>query len=585
MGRPRKRPYRNDYADDDYYRRRPSALLRFFIAVIWILGIVITICLILLILLNLALSIQILFYALWVGGGLAVLGVLYLAVRLISAMSRLLSAARREKAAAKQEKMKALQEQERIQEIRAKRERDQQIFYQQQQARQIEERARSRPFRTLKLPEYGGEPPAEAFYDQLTQKTRPGPRSQRKTQPFPLEEEEHHSLSSQGIPGMPAPGHIFYYADYRRYAKPGQLIIGIRRDGTARIGTWQDYKILLILGSSSSGKTTTMTEKCLGAARGGGQLVLCDPHGFKPDSLLRRLYPLKEALMPGTVFALKHADIMHNVTMVRQELERRVAGASCDIPVFLVIEELNRLQRDKAVASELKEILQIIGQEGRGFNVYCLIGAQQITHLAEIRKSIISFICHKVDESESRLCIPARFAKYSGELRVGQTFVKDADGVTEPLQQVLVTVEDVQQAALALSKRQLPPAAEQTLREEEPLPLPPPASRSVQRTGMDDHPPTAVPAQPRRTEYSLERQPQQAPVSWDENDLLSPDEARLRPSRPFRDTEDLGRHQPPPSANPIPSSPTDPIQQSQTALARQKLDALAQQRSQKKKHS
>jgi molybdopterin-guanine dinucleotide biosynthesis protein len=163
---------------------------------------------------------------------------------------------------------------------------------------------------------------------------------------------------------MPLPGQVFYYANYCKLIRPGELIIGIRRDGTARLGTWQDFKVLLILGSSSSGKTTTLVEKALGAARGGGLLVVCDPHGYKQDSLLRKIAPLQGALMPGTIFAIEHADIMHNVETVKRELDRRVRGGSCAVPIFLIIEELNRLQRDKAIANELKAVLQILGQEG-----------------------------------------------------------------------------------------------------------------------------------------------------------------------------------------------------------------------------
>jgi hypothetical protein len=265
---------------------------------------------------------------------------------------------------------------------------------------------------------------------------------------------------------MPEKGQVFLYRNYRKLVRPGELIIGVRADGTARIGTWQDFKVLLILGNSSSGKTNTIVEKCAGAASGGGWLVICDPHGYNPDSLLRRVYPLQNALMPGTVFALSHADIMRNVQIVKRELEKRVRGGNCDQPIFLVVEELNRLQRDKEIADELKLVLQIIGQEGRGFNVYALVGAQQITYKAEIRKSFISVICHRVDESESKLCIPARYAKYTLELGTGQTFVKDADGLTEPLQQVLITVEDVQRISsrLAFMKQDKPAPQRRTTR-------------------------------------------------------------------------------------------------------------------------
>jgi hypothetical protein len=192
----------------------------------------------------------------------------------------------------------------------------------------------------------------------------------------------------------------------------------------------------------------------LGATNQGGRLVICDPHGHKADSLLRRVSPLQGALLPGTTLAIEHGAIMTNVEVVKTELERRVAGGDGSVPIFLVIEELNRLQRDKATARSLTEILETIGQEGRGFNIFCIIGAQKITGLPQIRKAVIAFIVHRVDVTEAQLCIPMRYARYASELAPGQSFVKDADGITEPLMQVTVTVEDFEAARVRLAMQQ-----------------------------------------------------------------------------------------------------------------------------------
>lgn len=527
MRRSRTRRRYDEYDYDDYYRRRPSALLRFFIGVIWVLGSVVAFCVLVLIAFNFAIFLQILFYALWIGAGLAILGIIYLAIRLISAMSLRLSQARLAKANAEQERMKALQEQERIQAMRAKRERDQQLFLH-RQTRQLEAPLPS-PYKTRQL----SPPPEEEEPVQIQARALPAPAS---IQERPEERENRP---------------VFLYADIGCFAHPGQLLIGVRQDGTIRVGTWQDYKILLVLGSSSSGKTTTILEKVLGAARGGGLLVICDPHGYKQDSLLRRVDPLSGCLLSGTCFAISHDDIMRNVQSVKRELERRVAGGSCAVPIFLIVEELNRLQRDKAIAEHLKEILQTIGQEGRGFNVYAIIGAQQITHLAEIRKSIISFIIHRVDETEARLCIPARFAKFASELGVGQTFVKDADGITEMLQQVLVTVEDVERVAAALQR-----ARQQQTRA---LAQPPAPKQQAKQQGV------AEPQDDRFVEPAMEHFPRHrtrlvrssAPIPHRTTEPIPPPQERqpsrgskseqkqepglTRPMPAQRDTEDLSR--------------------------------------------
>jgi hypothetical protein len=244
------------------------------------------------------------------------------------------------------------------------------------------------------------------------------------------------------------PSNIVYYKDIKSSIQPGKTLIGIRPNNTLRIGTFEEaFKILLVLGMSSSGKTTTIVEKIANAVRGRCKIIINDPHGRKPDSLLNRIYPLKPALWPNTVFAIEHDDIVKNVRIAAKELNKRVKGGDCSIPVILVVEEWNRLMRDKDIAKELKYVAETLGQEGRNFNVYAIFVCQQITGNADLRKSVISAIVHRCDKSESELIIPAKYAKFSLELKTGYTFVRDADGLTEPLQQVYITLQDVQEIA------------------------------------------------------------------------------------------------------------------------------------------
>lgn len=425
----RRRRY--SYYDSGPYRVRRSFLSAFapliaFLTLVLLLGASVVAFM------DFELFLTILTYTLYTFLGIVAMFILYLVFRLITSISLQVSSASVASSRAKQEKIKVKQAATRV--------RQEQVMLQQGEYQN--------PRQTRSLSQTADVSHINEDYDQG---------------------------ESANVPGMPEKGQVFLYRNYRKLVQAGELIIGIRADGTARIGTWQDLKILLILGNSSSGKTNTIIEKCAGAASGGGWLVICDPHGYKSDSLLRRVYPLQAALMPGTVFALEHADIIRNVQIVKHELEKRVHGENSDTPIFLVVEEFNRLQRDKDIADELKLILQTIGQEGRGFNVYAIVGAQQITYKADVRKAFISVICHRVDESESKLVIPTRYAKYTLELGTGQTFVKDADGLTEPLQQVLITVEDVGRIAA-----RLPPSRQQSAkRPGQPQPR---TTRKLQRT-------------------------------------------------------------------------------------------------------
>lgn len=251
---------------------------------------------------------------------------------------------------------------------------------------------------------------------------------------------------------------IIYYKDIRNSVKAGQIFMGVKSDNTIRVGTLDDYKILLVLGMSSSGKTTTMVEKCVNGVRGGAELIPCDPHASKPDSLFNRIYPLQFALFPSAKFAFQHDDILRNLRIARAELERRVSGGFWNRKLLIVIEEWNRLIKDKSMSKELITIVEKLGQEGRGYGVNAIIGAQKITGSVELRKSVISAIVHKVDITEAQLVIPARFSKYALELKPGLTFVRDADGLTEMLQQAYITLQDVQLESNEIKKYIAPSA-------------------------------------------------------------------------------------------------------------------------------
>jgi hypothetical protein len=112
-------------------------------------------------------------------------------------------------------------------------------------------------------------------------------------------------------------------------------------------------------------------------------------------------------------------------------------------PILLVIDELNGLLMDKDIKKDLTELLEKFAQQARGYNMYMILCAQRASGLATIRNSVISFICHKCPEMEASKILPARYAKLAPELGVGQSFVSDANGYIEPLQQIYITAEDI----------------------------------------------------------------------------------------------------------------------------------------------
>jgi hypothetical protein len=271
---------------------------------------------------------------------------------------------------------------------------------------------------------------------------------------------------------------VISYRDVCDTLRPGQVLMGVRpTDGTLRTGTWDDVKTVLVLGAMASGKTNTMLEKLCEAASGGAYLVVCDPHGHKPDSLYQRVGPLVGVLFPGTTLAVTHEQILENVIVVRSELERRISGEAYRRPVVLVLDEWNRLQRDEEIAAQLAYIAEILGQEGRGFHMYGLFGAQRISHFANLRKSVVACMVHRIDESEAKLVLPGKYARLAPELPNGMSLVKDADGMTELLQQVLIGYRDVERVAEKLIEGPRPRTA---------MPAPPPHT-------VPQYPPPFVP--------------------------------------------------------------------------------------------
>jgi hypothetical protein len=490
----RSRRYReyDDYSPR-YHRQRGclGSIQRFFqnavITVLVVGGIIVFVFLALLIVTHLALTIQILVYLFYVAVFFAALGIIYGTVRVITAIVHAISGASAARADArlKQEHWRQAQ----VQVGKGNVEIQSQRVHLAQEHYDFRQR-RLRDLRTAHLTRvfdgyqeaYGQEQPRHQAQQPLIE-----------VEPDPAE----------GIPGMPAKGQVFHYRDYMKLLHRGELIAGIRADGTAQVATWDDFKILLILGSSSSGKTTTIVEKCVCGARCGGRLVICDPHAMKPDSLTRRITSLQGALMPGTTMAVEHKDIMANVRAVHNELERRRRGADMRVPIFLIIEELNRLMRDKAIAAELRTFIEEMGQEARGYNIFVILCAQRATGLADIRNSVIAFICHKVNPMESSKIIPARYAKMTAELGVGQTFVIDGDGTVLALQQVLIEEQDVRAVAQRLPSSQPPkPVYTATSPIHQISASPAPSQRLVLRptqlTHHSNQPTTRAPTQPTR---------------------------------------------------------------------------------------
>ena len=514
MSRRSRRRGRRSYGYSDDYsspRRRRSGCLtpirRFFhhvvMTMLLALGAILFFCIVLLIAFNFATFVHLLLYALYVGAGLAVLGLLYLVVRIIAAISHRISGASLARSKAKIERARVQQARLQVRQGSVR------VLAQEAHLARAQQDRSDVPPRSRRTPGIGEDVPL-----QVSSSMRQSPyrtRNLRESRQEPLVRVLP-ALSSVPIPpeapmreetdlerlGMPRKGQRFAYQDYQHTLKAGQRLLGIRKGGTARVSLLDAVKILLVLGSSGSGKSTTVLAHALRHVHDGGLLIVCDPGGFKPDSITQRMGSLREALFPGTTVALEHDAIMGNIERYHQELERRRRGADMSIPLLLLVDELNGLLMNKSIKKALTDLLAQFGQEARNYNLSLILCAQRASGLADIRNSMISFICHRCPEMEAEKILPARYARLAPQLGLGQTFVADANGDIDALQQVLLTPEDIAMSVRGLRFR-TPPQTEPLIPRSPRVPVrhstPPPQKGTIRRTQLVQAPdaPTSQP--------------------------------------------------------------------------------------------
>jgi hypothetical protein len=355
-------------------------------------------------------------YGLYIAGALLGLAVIFLVVSSFSSISERHAIASEARAHAKQQRQRAEQErlraeQQRVQveQQRVKLDRDRQIARDEHERRRSlalaqTTRATGRTPHTPHATRLLSDDPSASTTRQHSYAAQgyavPPPSVQQSLPPSEAEPYE----QAPGMPAMPRVQKVRYRA-IAHLVPPGQMPALVRADGSLLLTTWTTgYKLTLIVGSSSSGKTITAAGKVHGfleSMGGRGRILPCDPHETKDDALFNIIAPLAPALFvdangQAATFAVSQQDILANMRMARQELERRVAGADASVPILLIVEEFNKLMRNKLFAKEMKEIFVTLGQEARGYNVFCLINCQTVKYLAEVRESFLSFIVQRV---------------------------------------------------------------------------------------------------------------------------------------------------------------------------------------------
>jgi hypothetical protein len=215
-------------------------------------------------------------------------------------------------------------------------------------------------------------------------------------------------------------------------------LLGIHPDdGSLELTDWEKLKMMWVVGSSSSGKSNTVSGKVQEAYRRAAKFIVVDQHAIKPDSLARRLEPYQDAFLRP--IAVSDEDVLAALDWFKNEFERRVhcpvcaqgtQCAQCSQKIVLICDEMNRMVRNEKLKKALQEIVAICGEESRGFGMYGWFISQKCAHLKWLRDSAITVIAHKLTRFEEALlaCNDDRAAARKLLLfKVGRTYVYGVD--------------------------------------------------------------------------------------------------------------------------------------------------------------
>lgn len=238
---------------------------------------------------------------------------------------------------------------------------------------------------------------------------------------------------------------IVRYVDVQDEVPDNMSLLGIHpADGSLELSDWEKLKMLWIVGSSSTGKSNTVFGKALEARNHGAKLLVIDQHAVKPDSLARKLEPLKDAFLRP--IAQTDDQVLSTLEAFKTEFERRVRGASCELKIVLIMDEINRMARNEKLLAAIKEIVAIGGEESRGFGMYVWAISQKAVYLKWLRDSAITVIAHRVTRLEEAMLAcndDRKAAQRLLKFPVGRSFIYgvDFDDLIE-LQQPLYEVPE-----------------------------------------------------------------------------------------------------------------------------------------------
>lgn len=233
------------------------------------------------------------------------------------------------------------------------------------------------------------------------------------------------------VPQLPAPSlpTDVNYEDIREKIPSDRSLIGLSEQG---IETRENSirALVWVVGSSGTGKTNTVSIRVEEDYARAYRFMVVDPHAFKDDSLYNAIKGYRDRfLMPMAQKAEAITAVLDG--FLTEFYNRRDHGASCDIPITLIVDEVGSLADptddvEETNLEKLKRIARICGQESRGFNMRGMFISQTATGLSWLRKMAIMVIAHQVINFNERLLAcneDRKLARSMDDWPIGRTLI------------------------------------------------------------------------------------------------------------------------------------------------------------------
>ncbi len=236
-------------------------------------------------------------------------------------------------------------------------------------------------------------------------------------------------------------------------AQGAPLILGFTSEGPLR-GDWKDVYSSAVAGISGMGKTTTIRFLACQSALHGANFVVIDPHAnVQDESLAATLAPLRNRYLCAE--ATDDGPILDAIGLVASKLDARLKGDANRQPLLVLVDEFTRLMRNPAVANDLGDLIEAIGQEGRKVGVFALLSGQIWTADrsggTRARDSLASAYVHRIKRSQARHLISADEARLVENLAPGRAVLFRTNGDYETVAIPQTTGFDVAHVASLLA--------------------------------------------------------------------------------------------------------------------------------------